>query len=412
MIDKKTTRNEDKTAPAATSTNTGHKPIFIMALPACRGRAIGDNAIRRAVAISEYFTPVIISNSFPDNVPEIVRTLQINPPVFNWLHRFCHVPNELGFAWSVRKALMSLHRHEKIGFLLCHGYSVTWFAGRWFRHKTGVAFGMFMHGHIFERPQGTYDSRVTAFYRAIAPTCYRESDILFSLSPAQAELAMQAGAKDSKVVVAPNGLDFSDIGIQESTVSRKVSEFKFHQPLRLLYVGRLSVEKGCDIMLRACTRLHESGIEFHLRVIGDGPEKKSLMKLVDDLKMPRDIVEFYGSLQRFELGEHYLSHDLLIVPSTSEPLGNVVLEGMAGGCVIVASNTGGIPSMVTTGKTGYLFETGSELELFNALHAAIIKRDFASSLVNAGLKQVLSEYNWRKIGRIINETVYPMTSCP
>jgi len=378
-----------------------------MVLPACGGRAIGDNALRRAVAISEHFRPVVVSDSFPDWTPECVETILVAPPRFHYLRRLCHVPNELGFAWAVRKALATLQRREGIAFLLCHGYTLAWLAGRWFRRRTGVPFGMFMHGHIFERPKGTYDPRLTAFYRAIARTCYREADLLLALSPIQRDLAVRAGAKPDRVVLAPNGLDFADIGLDSEAARRKAEDFAFHRPLRLLYIGRLAPEKGVDVLLQACAALRSRGGSFWLTLIGEGPEGRALRSLVNKSELDDHCI-FLGPLPRSRLGPYLLEQDLLIVPSLSEALGNVVLEGMAGACLVVASNTGGIPSMVGHGITGLLFPAGNSQALCDLL-VDVSERRVADALMVQNAFEWLDEHaSWPAIGERIVEAIDPL----
>jgi len=381
------------------------RPTFVMVLPACRGRAIGDNAIRRAEAIADWFSPVIISDSFPDHIPKAVRTIKFTPPRFNYLRRFCHVPNELGFAVAAGGVLVNLASRERVAFVLCHGYTLAWIAGRWVRRRTKTPFGMFMHGHIFERPKGMYDSRVTAFYRTIAPTCYRESNLVFALSPAQADLAVLAGADTANVVVAPNGLEGMDIGLVSAASERGMSSFTPGTPCRLLYVGRLAIEKGVEVLLHACCELVERGVAFSLRVVGAGGLERDLRTLSRRLDLGH-CVDFVGSVSRRELGDFYLQSDILCVPSLTEALGNVVLEGMIAGCVVVGSNTGGIPSMVLDGETGMLVPPGDSRALADALCRAISRPDWLRTASRAAISKVTSEFSWPSIGITIKNAVY------
>jgi glycosyltransferase involved in cell wall biosynthesis len=385
----------------------GERPPVVMALPACGGRAIGDNALRRAVAISAHFRPVVVSDSFPGRMPEGVETILVTPPRFHYLRRFCHVPNELGFAWAVRKALTTLQRRKGVAFLLCHGYTLTWFTGRWFRRRTGVPFGMFMHGHIFERPKGTYDPRLTAFYRTIAPSCYREADLLFALSPKQGDLAVHAGARPDRVVLAPNGLDLVDIGLDPKAARRKAEDFLLHRPLRLLYIGRFAPEKGVDVVLQACAALRSRGGGFRLTLIGEGPEDWALRSLVNKFELD-DHCTFLGAIPRSRLGSYLLEHDLLVVPSLSEPLGNVVLEGMAGACLVVASNTGGIPSMVEHGVTGLLFPAGNSQSLLKLFVVVDEERVDAARMVRNAFEWLDEHSSWSAIGERIAAAIDPL----
>ena len=385
------------------------RPLFVMALPVCRGRSIGDNALRRAAAISQHYRSVVISDSFPDQVPSSVETVRIEPPRFDFLRRLCHVPNELGFAWAVRRALETLHRDREIGFVLCHSYSLARFAGLWFRRRTGIPFGMFMHGHIFERPKGMYDALTTTFYRRIAPTCYRESHLLLALSPAQAELALAAGASPEQMVLAPNGLDVDDLGLDPDTALRKVQGFELRRPLRCLYVGRLALEKGVDVMLRAFAELRSREVPFSLDLIGQGPERDRLLKLAEELGLA-ECCHFLGRFPRRELGLRLLDHDLLVVPSLTEALGNVVLEGMATGCLVVASDTGGIPSMIRHRENGLLVRSGDPAALCQALREVAEGRVEARQIVRSALAWVQENASWTAIGRRIEAAAHALAT--
>jgi len=386
------------------------RPIFVMVLPACRGRSIGDNAIRRAEAIADKFHPVILSDSFPDRMPGVVQAVHVEPPRFDYLRRFCHVPNELGFAWAVRKPLLEFCSTGRVAFVLCHGYTLAYFVGRWIRKKTGIPFGMLMHGHIFERPKGMYDPRVTAFYRAIAPICYREADRLFALSPAQAELAIGVGAERSRLLITPNGLDLIDIGLNKETVTRKLAHFSPLPPYRLLYVGRFSVEKGVDVLLRACHLLKQQSFPFSLTLIGTGNDEKSLKDLTLKLEL-QEQVKFYGAKSRTELGKYYLKSHILCVPSISEPLGNVVLEGMASGCVVIASNTGGNPSMIEHGRSGYLTKPGNEADIAKKVSESLNDTAQLKMIVQKAVRRVMKEYTWKVVGYRIAYSINQLTCC-
>jgi len=382
---------------------TDINPVFVMILPSCRGRSVGDNAIRRAEAIAPHFHVVIISDSFPDRVPDAVETIKLEPRRFDYLHRFCHVPNEIGFAHAARKAVLEICRSRDVKFVLCHGYTLAWYAGRWIRHKTGVPFGMFMHGHIFERPKGTYDPRVTAFYKTVARTCYRESDLVFALSPDQARLAIAAGAPSSKVVVAPNGLNLSDIGLSVSAVEAKLKSPP-RPPWKILYVGRFVTEKGIPVLLEACESLRHDGIPFSLTLIGSGPVESEVQHFIDSSEL-RNLVKLLGALSRPELGQHYLESDILCVPSLSEPLGNVVLEGMASGCAVVASDTGGIPSMLEHDVNGVLAPPGDSSALYSAISRLMENQSNIAALRVAGFETLQRKFSWLLVSQAIVDAV-------
>jgi glycosyltransferase involved in cell wall biosynthesis len=306
------------------------------------------------------------------------------------------VPNELGFAFSVRNRLEELQAASPVDFVLCHGYTLTSVVGRYFGRKFGVRFGMFMHGHIFTRPRGTYDARLTAFYKWIAPRCYRETDLIFALSPEQKRLAVNAGADVDKVVLSPNGVDPEDIGIVRNRAFDDRRSSSTNGTFNLLYVGRLSIEKGVESLLEACGILKEWKVDFFLTLVGDGPDREELSNLAVRLELS-DRVTFVSALPRQSLGSLYQSSDLLCVPSLDEPLGNVVLEGLSGGCLVLGSDVGGIPFILTDGVDGYLVPPGRPDKMAEKIRYASANRDKAELIQRNALEMVRRRFNWDDI---------------
>lgn len=131
----------------------------------------------------------------------------------------------------------------------------------------------------------------------------------------------------------------------------------------IVYLGRLVSDKGVDLLLQAYAALKRP--DWPLTIIGSGPELQNLMVLADSLGISRS-VRFLGPLQGEALACELNAHELMVVPSRwQEPFGVVVLEGQACGCVVLASDGGGLPDAV--GSAGLLFRRGSENDLTNKL---------------------------------------------
>jgi len=372
------------------------KPHIVIALSQCRGRTIGENALARAKELAKFYCVTVISDSFPDARPEGVKYLKVTAPKFNFLRRFCHVPNEVGFAFSVRKGLRKLEREGALDFVLCHGYTLTRFVGRYHKKEFGARYGMFMHGHIFTRPGGTYDPRVTWFYRSIARACYREADLIFSLSPAQRMLAIGAGANADRVVVSPNGIHPTDIDISGSTVKKCNEVLLRSASLKILYVGRFGVEKGVEILLEACGILSSWNIDYSVTLLGDGAYFRDMVALADRTGIS-DRVMFIGHMPRQELGAYYRAADILCVPSLDEPLGNVVLEGLISGCLVLGSEVGGIRFILTNGVDGYLVPPGDPVKLAEKFRFISENQEESALLGRRGREMALRRFKWTEI---------------
>jgi glycosyltransferase involved in cell wall biosynthesis len=113
----------------------------------------------------------------------------------------------------------------------------------------------------------------------------------------------------------------------------------------LLYVGRVSKEKDLHLLAEIVGPLREKAGPFTLAVVGEGPYRAELEKL-----LPGSI--FTGILNGRELGVAYASADLFVFPSTTDTYGNVVVEAMAAGLPVAVSDIGGPRELVKTSLMG------------------------------------------------------------
>lgn len=162
------------------------------------------------------------------------------------------------------------------------------------------------------------------------------------------------------------------VAICENRISSKIihnAHIEDNIKLSLLFVGRLSKEKGIDVLLKALVPLGG----YHLSIAGSGAEREFLEHQSKELGISNDI-SFLGNVQWGEpLFELMGKSDLLILPSYSEGLPLVILEAMSFGVPVIASNVGGIPEIVKNGENGYLFNAGDHQELRRLIEMALNK---------------------------------------
>lgn len=124
------------------------------------------------------------------------------------------------------------------------------------------------------------------------------------------------------------------------------------QPGRIVYVGRLSREKGVDILVRALAKSRRA--DLHLVLVGDGPERSQLESLVSELEI-HDRVEFTGRKTPAEINDLLQRAVSLVYPARwQDPAPYPPLEAANKSVVTIASRVGGLPE--TAGPTAYYFE--------------------------------------------------------
>ncbi|MGH9775205.1 MAG: glycosyltransferase family 4 protein [Candidatus Acidiferrales bacterium] len=149
-------------------------------------------------------------------------------------------------------------------------------------------------------------------------------------------------------------------------------------PFLFAYLGRLVPEKGVSVLLNAAALLLRQTSEFRIRIIGDGPERKSLEELSHRLGLAANIV-FTGYLQGNPLQDALADAIAIAMPSTwEEPAGMTAIEQMMQGRLIIASKIGGLGEMV--GDAGLLFEAGNSEELKECLARVMKEPALAAEL--------------------------------
>ena len=153
------------------------------------------------------------------------------------------------------------------------------------------------------------------------------------------------------------------------------------QPPSLVYVGRLSPEKGVATLVRAMAMLRDDGRVSppHLTLVGDGPERRSLERLVASLGCT-DVIRFAGHCNREELSAHLMQADICVQPSLTEGFSKAWLDAMAYGLPVLASNVGAAEAVIGRSADearGWLVEPGNARLLADRLtHAVETPRDW------------------------------------
>lgn len=137
----------------------------------------------------------------------------------------------------------------------------------------------------------------------------------------------------------------------------------------LIFVGRLVSDKGVDLLLRAMHLLWADRMTPTLSIVGDGPERPSLERLIAELGLTAQVT-FHGLQGPSAVARLLNEHRIMVIPSRwNEPFGVVALEAIACGCAVVATRGGGLPNAV--GPCGLLVPNGDIKELALALKSLL-----------------------------------------
>jgi starch synthase len=167
----------------------------------------------------------------------------------------------------------------------------------------------------------------------------------------------------------------------------------------VIFVGRITRQKGVPVLLRAASRLIGDAQLVLLAGAADTPEQLAeVTELVDGLHASRSgVIWIPEMLPKPEVIQLLTHATVFACPSIYEPLGIVNLEAMACGTAVVGSRTGGIPEVVADGETGLLVPVGEPEPLADALNVLLRDPDRAEAMGQAGRKRAVSEFGWPAI---------------
>ena len=140
---------------------------------------------------------------------------------------------------------------------------------------------------------------------------------------------------------------FLDLNVKPTT--------KDSNTFTVLYVGELIKLKGVSHLLSAFQRVYREYSQVRLTIIGDGECRTGLGRMAEEMDIA-DCVEFTGFLKPEKVKEHMLKSDVLVLPSVTEGLPRVIIEAMAVGLPIIATDVGSVKELVKDGENGFLVQ--------------------------------------------------------
>jgi len=164
----------------------------------------------------------------------------------------------------------------------------------------------------------------------------------------------------------------------------------------LLFVGRLSVEKGVDILLDALKLVSDMSIDYMMKIVGDGALRKELEEKVGKLGLSDNVV-FLGRIPNDELKFYYADSCCVVMPSIwmeNNPI--VAFEAMVSSSMIIASNIGGFPDLVEDSVTGLLFNPGDSKDLSEKIMQVINDPEKTAEMGRAGHLKLSDEFTAEK----------------
>lgn len=188
---------------------------------------------------------------------------------------------------------------------------------------------------IFKFPGQNIINENSFFSKILWKAIFKTVNLFVVLEDNTYQRLISLGVKEKKIFYVHNGVE----------MHKNKKTIQHDKKINLIFIGRLVPIKLCDQMIYACSLLHKKGIDFKLTIVGDGPLKQDLIDLTKELQLENHVF-FEG--HKSNTISYMEKSDILILPSLSEGMSNVLLEAISVGLPIVATNVGSASTQVGT----------------------------------------------------------------
>ena len=218
--------------------------------------------------------------------------------------------------------------------------------------------------------------------------CTAPCDLVIAPTPLMKEYLEEISVKPP-VSVLPTGLPMDSFLPDEEKAAQIRRMYLRGRKHLFVSVSRLAKEKNVEFLIRSVKLIKERrGSDFKLLLVGDGPERKHLQRLAEELGVQEEIV-FVGAVPNEEIRNYCHAADLFLFASRSETQGIVLIESMAAGTPVLAVRATGTEDVVICGENGYMTNV-SEIEFSEKLMDILEKKEL--QILTEGAKKTADNY--------------------
>jgi glycosyltransferase involved in cell wall biosynthesis len=225
----------------------------------------------------------------------------------------------------------------------------------------------------------------SSYERTVGRFILARSTRVIAVSQSVREHLVDLGTAPNKITVVRNGVDTSRF-----RPNTEPHQFSGESGPLIIFVGRLIGNKGPQVLLEALSQLRRENLQFRGVFIGDGPLRATLERRVRTAGLEGS-VRFLGQLE--DVAPHVRGADLIVRPSFTEGMPLTVLEAMASGICVIASDIPGNRDLISDGQNGCLVPAGLAAELARAIRRLLIDHEMRARLAHAGLETARA-YSW------------------
>ena len=331
----------------------------------------------------------------------VYRFKQFNPPELSGITQVSSLRVMPKAIWKLPKII----RKHKIQVIHAQGqlFPISWIS-------------TILNKLIFKRPmfitvQGRLEVGISSvieniFDRLITKLIYENFlKKIICVSDSLKDRLIRLKIKKDKLITIPNGVDVSQFVKNPDSTFLDIYFHNKKDYKKVVFVGRLDVQKGVEFLIRAIPNVISNYINVHFFILGNGNLELKLKKLVKELSV-QNFVTFIDFIPLEKMPEFYSSADIFCLPSIHEGFPLTIAESLSIGLIIVATAIEGVPEAIVEGKNGFLVKPKDTKDLANKLIKALnLSNEDIKKIQTNNITLSKAKYSWEKIVKDI-ENLY------
>jgi len=283
--------------------------------------------------------------------------------------------------------IKNLLKQTDADILVTHDYKANFFG--YFALK-GIKIRQIAHFRGY-----TWEDRKAKFYNAVNAWMLRKMKTILAVSEKSSRILQEMGVPPEVIKVVPNAIE--DHKLVPVEFRREVAPPK---NLTGICAGRLSFEKGQDVLVDAVAGIKEYAPEFRIDIYGHGPEEENLKKQIAEKGVAKQI-KLCGFVDN--ILPVLKNADFMILPSRSEGMPNILLEAWSQKLAVISTSVGGVPEMITDGVNGVLAPSEDPKRLGELLLDVLQHPVKLEEYGEAGYRTVREKYSYSVQAEILKD---------
>jgi glycosyltransferase involved in cell wall biosynthesis len=320
------------------------------------------------------FCPFVCSLSDKGEIGKEIEDLGIEVIPLNKLkHRF---------DWTIVKDIYNLIKMRNIKIVRTHQYHANLY-GRLAALLAKVPCIVASVHNVYTIDKKIHRRLINRFLARFTDKIVAVSEIV------KKDILKYDGLREDKVMVINNGIDTDRLLSMDGNIIR--TEFYISSDVPVIgTIGRLTFQKGQKYLIEAVSKIKEKFPKIMLLVVGDGPMKEELQNYAKTLGLNEHVI-FTGS--RRDVPALLAAMDIFVLPSLWEGLPNALLEAMASGKSIIATDILPVREVINSEKEGILFPSRNSSAIASSIEFLLVNKTFAVIIGNNAQKRAYSDFN-------------------